>query len=115
MIILTVMALAMAAPSQTETNSKFKSSLTAYRNCVRSTAIELERAKESVLDTATAAFAACEDERAEHLFAILDLQKAGGNADPSIQKADESTKQLIDDGLRSEIIVRLMRLRAAGR
>ena len=112
---LIAVGVALFAPTQTEASATFKTSLVAYRECVRLAALQFERAKEPVLDTVTVAFAACDEARAGHLFAILDMQKAAGQSDPSIQKADDSTKQLIDEGLRNELIVRLMKLRAASR
>ena len=114
-VALLIAAMTADVPSKAEACANFKASANGYRDCVRSKAVLFERAREPVLDTVTAAFSACADERAEHIFAMLDVRKAAGEADPSISKADAQIKSLIDEGLRNELIAELMAKRAASR
>ena len=99
-------------PAASEKKDAFITSMREYKACVRKNAIEFERAREPIMDTVQAAFAACRDERASHLFLILEVQEAAGEADPSIIKADEHVEQLVDKQLREDLIVQLMRARS---
>jgi hypothetical protein len=116
MILLALLfASAAQSNSQEQVPTKFKETTRAYMECVRSSAMQFERAKESVPVTVDAAFSACANERAGHIFAIMDIQKSHGTKEPSIRSADSQVRELIDVNLRDELIAKLMRLRAGAR
>lgn len=113
MIGLFVLALAGVAEPAADPKAAFSQTRRAYQDCVREKIVQFEPAGETVAATIDGAFAACAKQRAQHAFAIMELQKgyAGQTDDQKARKRDAAIA-VTEDSLRQRMTAILMEVRA---
>ena len=94
--------------------SPFIRDINAYESCVTAQALIFEQANEGVAETVDAAFAGCKDERATLYFTMEENKKKNGKEFDHAW-AERFIVTLIDEPLRDEMTVLLMKIRAGVR